>query len=217
MINKFTGRKTLDNRTREFEKKIKKLFPTNPIMANFNVDAFQRHLQELRELFLDINRHERDIYDLIGLGATYEVLKLSSTDTSNFASVVPIPWDTIELSNTDSINWDAGDATRITILEDGIYEVGGHITYTSSVANGDAAIRVDINGVAGNFSGTGDISASGWDYWILDLSDEPYLLQEGDFIEISIGYVTGASFGFGANANVSLAGLNTEIWVKKVQ
>jgi len=151
----------------------------------------------------------------------FQFHKRSSTDTSNAAPTLIIPWQTEEQTLGDDITWDAGNNTRITIGTDGTYRVGGFITYTSSTQRAQASVEVLINGVTqGVYRGGSYIrnSGSSWDYWCIELSTEPFNLSENDYIEFQLARNSGAgaSYATGGSGTITHRGTSSRIWVERV-
>ena len=152
---------------------------------------------------------------------TYQTMKRTSTSSQAITSTLTaIEWDSVKLSSGSDISFDQADSTRITIEADGIYSIGAYITTSDAVGQRTQhAIEIHVNGVAvSDFRGSGYIRNSGasWDWWIMEIAAEPYLLEADDYIEIFIAQVAGTSYTTGGTAtNDVLDGIHSRVWVEK--
>ncbi|MEM1337261.1 MAG: hypothetical protein AAGF96_05900 [Bacteroidota bacterium] len=164
----------------------------------------------------------QEIADLGGGGASvYSFHKRSSTSTSTATPRHTIPWQTDLESFGSDVNWDPGNNTRLTINSNGVYKIGGFITYSSTSQRGQASAEIFINGVSqGIFRGGSYIRNSGtaWDYWSIEISPEPFTLTAGNYIELALVRTSGAggSYSTGGSGTITLRGQSSRIWIERM-
>ena len=146
-----------------------------------------------------------------------DIAKRSSTSTAVFTSTqLLIPWQTELIAGT-SIVWSGANPTRITLNKDGRFSVGAAIAVRSTGARAQIAAAILKNGTPiTGFRGGSYMRNAGtsWDYWVLEISPEPFDFLKDDYIEIQIGQVQGPSWDWGGSLPCDIRGIDSRIWVE---
>lgn len=165
----------------------------------------------------------QEIADLAsgGGGGVYSFEKRSSVSTGTAGPRITIPWDTAGESFGSDVSWDGANSTRFTAESDGVYKLAAAITYRSTTQRAQAVVEVRKNGtLTGVFRGSSYIrnSGSSWDYWIIEMSGEPFNLVAGDYLEIDLVRTSGAggSYTTGGTGTITLSGPNSLAWMERV-
>ena len=156
-----------------------------------------------------------------GGSSVYSMLKRSSTDTSNAAPTLIIPWQTAGLSSGSDVTWSGTNNTRITCVSAGTYTVGGYVTYQSATQRAQASVEILLSGTGtGVFRGQSYVrnSGSAWDYWCIEISPEPFTVGAGAYFEfrLSRNSGAGATYGTGGTGTITHRGTASAIWVQRV-
>ncbi|MDJ0827913.1 MAG: hypothetical protein QNJ16_20700 [Rhodobacter sp.] len=156
-----------------------------------------------------------------GGSSVYGFRKRSSTDTSNAAPTLIIPWQTDEGSLGTDITWDSGNNTRLTIATTGTYRIGGFVTFSTTQQRGQATVEILINGVSeGIYRGGSYVRNSGtsWDFWCIEVASEPFNLTATDYVEFRLARNSGAgaSYTTGGSGTIVHSGTRSRIWAERV-
>lgn len=153
-----------------------------------------------------------------GVPTDVSYMKRSSTSTMSVTSTPTIiPWDVSEgdYSGTD-ITY---ASNQFTAVVDGDYRFGGFATAKSAAQRPQAVVEIYIDGVATGFQrGGAYIRNSGvsYDFWTIEFSSEPFNLTAGQTVELRIGLVTGATYGYGGTSTVTLQGDASQVWFERI-
>lgn len=148
-----------------------------------------------------------------------DVAKRTSTSTDVFTGTqLIVPWQT-GLILSPNIIYNGANNTRLTVDSDGIYQIGANIAVRSTDQRAQFAAAILINGLpATGFRSSSYIRNAGvsWDYWVMEIANEPFDLLKGDYIEIQIGQVGGVAWNYGGSAACAIRGQDSRIFVQKL-
>ena len=117
------------------------------------------------------------------------------------------------------MTFDGGNPTRLTAQSDGVYKVGGYLTIQSAAQRAQAASEILVNGTATGLQRSGSYvrnSGSSYDYWTLEVSSTPFNLSANDYVELGVGQVSGATYGYAGALTINLDRSVSEFWLERV-
>ena len=146
-------------------------------------------------------------------------MKRSSTSTLSVTSTPTIiPWDTLS-EDQSGADISYNGSNQFVAEVDGDYRLGGFVTVQSSALRAQIALEIYVNGSATGFQRSGAYirnSGSSYDFWALELSGEPFPLTAGDTVELRVGQVTGATYGYGGALAIALRGVSSMVWFERI-
>lgn len=156
-----------------------------------------------------------------GGSSAYSYRKRSSTNTGTASPTLIIPWQTDLGSFGADVTFDGANNTRLTAASDGVYKVGGFLTYSSTTQRGQASAEILINGTPeGVFRGGSYVrnSGSSWDYWAIEIAPEPFTLSAGDYIELRLVRTSGANANYatGGTGAITHRGTASRFWIERM-
>jgi hypothetical protein len=152
----------------------------------------------------------------------FSYMKRTSTSTQSVTSTpAAIPLQTLVDSAGSEVTWDGANNTRLTSASDGTYRIGAYVTVTTATgARAQTACEVYINGVAeGDQRGASYIRNAGaaYDWWVMEISTEPFELSASDYVELYVGQVNGNAYGYAGALTINLDGQYTRVWLERVR
>jgi len=145
-------------------------------------------------------------------------MKRRSTSTQSVTSTpTVIAWDVVDDDQSGADISYSGN--QFTVNEDGDYRFGGFAAVNSAAQRPQLVVEIYINGVAtGEQRGGSYIRNSGvsYDYWTIEFAPEPFNLTSGDTVELRVGQVAGAAYGYGGSSSVTLNGDKSKVWLERM-
>jgi len=155
-----------------------------------------------------------------GGGSVYSFNRLIGATTQAVTSTLTaITWSSSNESSGSDVTFSGGNPTRLTAVSTGTYKIGGYVTIQSTGQRAQTAIEIMINGVATGFQRSGTYlrnAGTAYDYWTMELSCTPFTLTASDFVELAVGQVTGATYGYGGSLTITCDRSVSEFWLERV-
>ena len=117
------------------------------------------------------------------------------------------------------MTFSGGNPTRLTITTTGVYRIGGYVTIQSAGQRACAAVEILINGTPTGLQRGGSYlrnSGTSYDFWTMDVSGTPTTLTAGDYVELGVGQVTGATYGYAGALTINCERSRSEFWIERV-
>lgn len=154
------------------------------------------------------------------VGAVYSFNKIIGTGTQAVTSTLAaITWSASTGSVGSDVSYSGANPTRLTAVSAGIYKVAGYATIQSTAQRAQAAVEIIINGTATGLQRSGSYirnSGTGYDYWTMDVSSTPFTLAASDYVELAVGQVTGATYGYAGGLAINCDRAKSEFWIERV-
>lgn len=155
-----------------------------------------------------------------GGGSVYSFNKLVGTSTQSVTSTLTaITWNASADSSGSDVTFSGGNPTRLTAVSTGVYKVSGYVTITSTGQRAQTACEILINGTATGFQRSGTYlrnSGNAYDFWTMEVTSEPFSLSATDFVELGVGQVTGATYGYGGSLTINCDRSRSSFWLERV-
>lgn len=144
---------------------------------------------------------------------------IGATTQAVTSTLTAITWSASNDSSGSDVTFSGANPTRLTAVSAGTYKVGGYVTIQSAGQRAQTAIEIMINGVATGFQRSGTYlrnSGTAYDFWTMELSGTPFTLSASDFVELAVGQVTGATYGYGGALTITCDRTVSEFWLERV-
>ena len=157
-----------------------------------------------------------------GGSSVYAFNKVIGATTQNVTSTLTaITWDSSSDSSGSDVTWSGGNPTRLVAVSTGVYKIGGYVTFEDTVDQRACAVaEIIINGTATGLQRGGSYirnSGTSYDYWTIEVSGTPFSLSASDYVELAVGQVTGATYGYsGSLVNLDVERTKSEFWIERV-
>jgi len=155
-----------------------------------------------------------------GGGSVYSFNRLLGATTQAVTSTLTaITWSASSDSTGSDVTFSGGSPTRLTAVSTGTYKIGGYVTVQTTAQRGCAAVEILVNGVATGLQRGGSYirnSGTAYDYWTMEVSGTPLTLSATDYVELGVGQVTGASYGYSGSLTVNCDRSKSEFWLERI-
>jgi len=152
--------------------------------------------------------------------SVYSFNRIIGTGTQSVTSTLTaVTWSTSNDSSGSDVTFDGLNPTRLTAASDGVYKVGGYLTVQSAAQRAQTASEILVNGVATGYQRSGSYirnSGSAYDYWTMEVSSTPFTLSANDYVELGVGQVAGATYGYSGALTINLDRSVSEFWLERV-
>ena len=156
-----------------------------------------------------------------GGGSVYSFNRLIGTGTQSVTSALTaITWNASNDSSGSDVTYSGANPTRLTVGTTGTYKIGGYVTIQSAAQRAQAAVEILINGTATGLQRGGSYvrnSGTSYDYWTMDVASTPFTLTAGQYVELGVGQVVGATYGYGGALAINCDRSKSEFWVERVR
>jgi hypothetical protein len=145
--------------------------------------------------------------------------KRTGTGTFLVTSTPTSPsWDTVVSENLPGgeITFSSG---VFTVASAGYYRFGAYLTVNSTAQRAQAVAEVYIDGVAVGDQRSGSYirnAGAAYDWWALEVSPEVFSLSAGQTIEVRVGNVTGASYGYAGTQGIACHEDKSRCWLERI-
>lgn len=154
-----------------------------------------------------------------GASAPNVWMKRTGTGTLALSTSYQIPAFDTELSAVNTSGEITFAGGRFTVLTAGTYMIGGYFAVESPDQRAQGTAQVFVNG-----AGTGDQrgnlyirnSGSSYDWWPLEVGEEPFELAANDIIDIRLGKTSGTTYTLGGGFTLTLHEQYSRVWLRKV-
>lgn len=150
----------------------------------------------------------------------YSFNRLIGTGTQSVTSTLTaVTWNASNASSGSDVTFSGGNPTRLTAVSTGAYKVAGYLAIQSAELRAQAAAEILINGTATGFQRSGAYirnTSPAYDYWTLEISSTPFSLTAGDYVELGVGQVTGATYGYSGALTINCDRSVSEFWLERV-
>jgi hypothetical protein len=155
-----------------------------------------------------------------GGGSVYSFNRLIGATTQAVTSTLtPVTWNASNDSSGSDVTFSGGSPTRLTAVTTGTYKVGGYVAISSAAQRAQAAVEIMINGVATGLQRGGSYirnSGTSYDYWTMDVASTPFTLTAADYVELAVGQVVGATYGYSGSLTINCDRSKSEFWLERV-
>lgn len=155
-----------------------------------------------------------------GGGASYSFNRVIGTSVQNVTSTLTaITWSSSSATTGSDVTWIVGNPTRLVAVSTGTYRVAGYVTVQSTAQRACAAVEIMINGSPTGLQRGGSYirnSGTGYDFWTMDISGTPFNLTANDYVELAIGQVTGATYGYSGSLTINCERTKSEFWLERI-
>jgi len=152
---------------------------------------------------------------------SYSFNKLIGLSTQAVTSTLTaITWDSSADSVGDDVTFSGISPTKLTAVETGTYKVGGYAAVVSAAQRAQAALEIIIDGTPTGLQRSGSYirnAGTAYDYWTLEVANTPFSLTAGQEVELGIGQVTGATYGYSGALTINCDRSKSEFWLERVR
>jgi len=173
--------------------------------------------QEVAAINAQMIRH---IPEQQSAASVYAFNRVIGTGTQAVTSTLTaITWNASNDSFGSDVTYSGANPTRLTVQSDGVYRICGYAAIQSTAQRAQAALEILVNGVATGFQRSGSYirnSGTAYDYWTMDITSTPFNLSASDYVELGIGQVTGATYGYAGALTINCDRSVSEFWLERV-
>ena len=144
---------------------------------------------------------------------------IGATTQAVTSTLTAITWDSSDDSSGSDVTFSGANPTRLTAVSAGVYKIGGYVTIQSTGARAQTAIEIMINGTPTGLQRSGTYlrnSGASYDYWAMELSSTPFTLSASDYVELGVGQVTGATYGYAGALTITCERTRSEFCLERV-
>jgi len=144
---------------------------------------------------------------------------IGATTQSVTSTLTAITWNSSSDSDGTDVTWSGGAPTRLVAVSTGVYRVGGYVTISSAAQRAQGAVEILVNGTPTGLQRGGSYirnSGTSYDYWTMDVAATPFSLSASDYVELGVGQVTGATYGYSGALTITCDRTKSEFWLERV-
>ena len=156
-----------------------------------------------------------------GGGGVYSFNRVIGAAPTVAVTLTPaiVDWDNSQDSSGSDVTWSGANPSRLTAVSAGVYRVSGYLTIQSPAQRAQAVAELVINGTPTGIQRGGVYirnSGASYDYWAIEVSSTPFTLAASDYVEVRVGQVSGATYGYTGAVSIFLYPQYSEFWLERV-
>lgn len=155
-----------------------------------------------------------------GGGSVYSFRRVIGTGTQSVTSTLTaITWNSSAANSGSDVTYAGGNPTRLTAVSAGTYKIGGYVTVQSAAQRAQAVVEIIVNGTATGLQRSGSYirnSGTSYDYWTMEIPSTPFTLSAADYVELGVGQVNGATYGYNGSLTINCDRSKSEFWLERI-